>query len=120
MMISATRVGASAGGRPAQVSTALAANILRHDDLGDPRRRVGRRPTRTGHVINAPALALLGRPLIGNGANGAPGDRGKRVINAPALALLGRPLIGNGANGAPGDRGKRVINAWPGSFPSWW
>lgn len=26
------------------------------------------------------------------------------VINAPALALLGRPLIGNGANGAPGTR----------------
>ncbi len=24
------------------------------------------------------------------------------MINAPALALLGRPLIGNGANGAPG------------------
>ena len=27
------------------------------------------------------------------------------AVNAPTQALLGRPLIGNGANGAPGTRG---------------
>ena len=37
-------------------------------------------------AINAPILALLGRPLIGNGANGAPGADGQG----------GGLLIGNG------------------------
>ncbi len=35
-------------------------------------------------------------------ASAAPLEGVLDVINAPALALLGRPLIGNGANGAPG------------------
>ncbi len=59
--------------------------------------------------INAPVLAATGRPLIGNGANGAPGTGANggmpavlNSINAPVLAATGRPLIGNGANGAPG------------------
>ncbi|WP_085158720.1 PE family protein, partial [Mycobacterium lacus] len=35
-------------------------------------------------------------------ANAAPLQGLLDVVNAPTLALLGRPLIGNGANGAPG------------------
>ncbi|MBL7324917.1 PE family protein, partial [Escherichia coli] len=45
-------------------------------------------------VINAPALALLGRPLIGNGANGAPGTG--------ANGGDGGILIGNGGAGGAG------------------
>ncbi|GLB95320.1 hypothetical protein SRL2020226_20960 [Mycobacterium kiyosense] len=45
-------------------------------------------------VINAPTEALLGRPLIGNGANGAPGTG---ADGAP-----GGILIGNGGNGGSG------------------
>src|SRR6201998_4574927 len=45
-------------------------------------------------VINAPTLALFGRPLIGNGANGAPGT-GK--AGGP-----GGFLIGNGGDGGSG------------------
>ncbi|KAA1246653.1 PE family protein, partial [Mycobacterium simiae] len=50
-------------------------------------------------VINAPTQALLGRPLIGNGANattpgGAGGDGGLLIGNG-----------GNGAAGAPGQAG---------------
>ncbi len=29
------------------------------------------------------------------------------IVNTPTQLLLGRPLIGNGANGAPGDRASR-------------
>src|ERR1700753_3156091 len=47
--------------------------------------------------INAPFLALLGRPLIGDGANGAAGT------GAPGGA--GGILIGNGGNGG-GGRGR--------------
>ncbi|OBF48961.1 PE family protein, partial [Mycobacterium sp. 852002-50816_SCH5313054-b] len=43
------------------------------------------------NVINAPTQTLLGRPLIGNGANGAPGTG----QNGGAGGIL----IGNGANG---------------------
>ncbi len=48
-------------------------------------------------VINAPALALLGRPLIGNGANGAPGTG--------ANGGDGGILIGNGGAGGSGAAG---------------
>lgn len=43
-------------------------------------------------VINTPTQLLLGRPLIGNGANGAPGADGQ----------AGGLLIGNGGNGGAG------------------
>ncbi|WP_136624942.1 PE family protein, partial [Mycobacterium attenuatum] len=52
------------------------------------------------NIVNSPAQALLGRPLIGNGANGLPGT-----------GQNGRPgglLIGNGGaggSGAPGQSG---------------
>src|ERR1700741_3066638 len=46
-------------------------------------------------VINAPSLALTGRPLIGNGANGAP----LTGANGQAGGLLG----GNGGNGGSGS-----------------
>ncbi|MCV7093036.1 PE family protein, partial [Mycobacterium interjectum] len=48
-------------------------------------------------AINAPTLTLLGRPLIGNGADGGPGQNG-----GP-----GGFLIGNGGNGGPGFVGGR-------------
>ncbi|MCV7077428.1 PE family protein, partial [Mycobacterium szulgai] len=48
-------------------------------------------------ALNAPTHALLGRPLIGNGANGAPGT------GAPGEA--GGILIGNGGNGGSGAVG---------------
>ncbi|WP_373234357.1 PE family protein, partial [Mycobacterium marinum] len=45
------------------------------------------------NLINGPTQALLGRPLIGNGADGAaPGQTGG----------AGGLLYGNGGNGAPG------------------
>ena len=52
-------------------------------------------------LINAPSLALTGRPLIGNGANGAPGT-GKTARPADgcwATAALAAP-----ARPAPGGR----------------
>ncbi|MCV7122456.1 PE family protein, partial [Mycobacterium lacus] len=50
------------------------------------------------NAINAPTLALLGRPLIGNGANGAPGTG---QAGGP-----GGILIGNGGNGGSGATGR--------------
>ncbi len=50
-------------------------------------------------AINAPTQALLGRPLIGNGANGtAPGQAGG----------AGGLLFGNGGNGAAGTNAGAV------------
>ncbi len=46
------------------------------------------------NAVNAPTLALLGRPLIGNGANGLPGT-GQNGGD-------GGLLIGNGGNGGSG------------------
>ncbi|MGO9695856.1 MAG: hypothetical protein ACLPYO_19325, partial [Mycobacterium sp.] len=43
-------------------------------------------------VVNAPTEAVLGRPLIGNGANGGPGQTGG----------AGGLLIGNGGAGGNG------------------
>ncbi len=48
-------------------------------------------------LVNAPALALLGRPLIGNGANGEPGTG--------ANSAAGGILYGTGGAGAPGGNG---------------
>lgn len=45
------------------------------------------------NAINAPTQTLLGRPLIGNGADGGPGQNG-----GP-----GGLLYGNGGNGGAGD-----------------
>src|SRR5271169_1751495 len=53
-------------------------------------------------VINAPTEALLGRPLIGNGANGAPGTG--------ANGGAGGILIGNGGNGGSGGAGQNRGN----------
>ncbi|WP_459797751.1 PE family protein, partial [Mycobacterium riyadhense] len=44
-------------------------------------------------VINAPTQILLGRPLVGNGADGLPGQNGGD----------GGLLLGNGGNGGAGD-----------------
>ncbi|EUA13215.1 PE family protein [Mycobacterium kansasii 732] len=49
-------------------------------------------------VINAPTQALLGRPLIGNGADGGPGQNG-----APGGLRYGNG--GNGGAGGPGQDG---------------
>ncbi|ORB00290.1 PE family protein, partial [Mycobacterium intermedium] len=49
-------------------------------------------------LINTPSLLLTGRPIIGNGANGAPGTG---QDGAP-----GGWLIGNGGNGGSGARGQ--------------
>src|SRR5689334_3415317 len=46
-------------------------------------------------LINAPTMSLLGRPLIGNGANGAPGTG--------ADGKGGGLLIGNGGAGGSGS-----------------
>ena len=65
------------------------------------RTRSRRRPTlrrcRPAGVINAPTEALMGRPLIGNGSNGAAGT-GQN--GGP-----GGILIGNGGNGGSGTPG---------------
>lgn len=52
----------------------------------------------TLNVVNAPTLALLGRPLIGNGADGAPGTG--------ANGGAGGFLIGNGGAGGSGAAGQ--------------
>ncbi|OQZ87774.1 PE family protein, partial [Mycobacterium alsense] len=49
-------------------------------------------------AVNAPAQALVGRPLIGDGANGAPGSG----ANGGAGGLL----WGNGGNGGSGTAGQ--------------
>ena len=54
------------------------------------------------NVINAPTEALLGRPLIGNGSNGAPGTG----QNGGAGGLL----WGNGGNGGSGGAGQNGGN----------
>ncbi len=53
-------------------------------------------------AVNAPAQALLGRPLIGNGANGAPGTG--------QAGGDGGLLFGNGGNGAGDHRVVRVAD----------
>ncbi|MFV1500541.1 PE family protein [Mycobacterium kansasii] len=53
-------------------------------------------------VINAPTLALLGRPLIGNGAAGTPGSG--------ANGQDGGLLAGNGGAGGSGAVGQRGGN----------
>ena len=54
-------------------------------------------------VINAPTEALLNRPLIGNGTDGAPGTG---QAGGPGGLLVGNG--GNGGSGAPGQAGGRV------------
>lgn len=49
-------------------------------------------------AVNAPAQALLGRPLIGNGANG--------VAGSGAVGGAGGILWGNGGNGGSGTTGQ--------------
>jgi hypothetical protein len=51
-------------------------------------------------VINAPTNALLGRPLIGDGTNGAPGTG---QPGGPGGILFGKG--GDGGSGAPGQPG---------------
>ncbi|MCV7100711.1 PE family protein, partial [Mycobacterium palustre] len=51
-------------------------------------------------VINAPTELLLGRPLIGNGTNGAPGTG---QPGGPGGILWGNG--GNGGSGGPGQAG---------------
>nr|WP_269456432.1 PE family protein [Mycobacterium gordonae] len=58
------------------------------------------------NVVNAPALALLGRPLIGNGADGAPGTG----QNGGAGGLL----FGNGGAGGSGVAGLNGANGGAG------
>ncbi|MCV7078102.1 PE family protein, partial [Mycobacterium szulgai] len=54
------------------------------------------------NAVNAPTEALLGRPLIGNGANGAPGSG----ANGGAGGLL----YGNGGAGGSGRPGRPAGN----------
>ncbi len=57
-------------------------------------------------VINAPAQTLLGRPLIGNGADGStPGQAGPAGC-CTATAVMAPP-VGNQAGGAGGNAGDR-------------
>jgi hypothetical protein len=57
-------------------------------------------------VINAPTEKLIGRPLIGNGKNGAPGTG---QAGGPGGLLIGNG--GNGGSGAAGKAGGRGGNA---------
>ncbi|WP_156772276.1 PE family protein, partial [Mycobacterium sp. 1245805.9] len=60
------------------------------------------------NVINAPSLALTGRPLIGNGANGKPG--------IGANGGDGGWLWGSGGNGGYGSPGHSGGNGGAGGF----
>ncbi len=57
------------------------------------------------NAINAPTLALLGRPLIGNGADGAAGTG--------QAGGAGGLLYGNGGNGGSGAAGQAGGARWP-------
>uniref|UniRef100_UPI0013C2C9FA PE family protein n=1 Tax=Mycobacterium persicum TaxID=1487726 RepID=UPI0013C2C9FA len=59
-------------------------------------------------VINAPTQALVGRPLIGNGADGAPGTG--------ASGGAGGLLVGNGGNGGSGAAGQDGGTGGPGGL----
>lgn len=54
-------------------------------------------------VVNAPTEALVGRPLIGNGADAAPGSG--------ANGGAGGILLGNGGNGGSGADGRAGVAA---------
>ena len=73
--------------------SAEAANVAAF--TANPAQTVGQDLT---NLINAPFLALTGRPLIGNGANGAPGTG---QPGAP-----GGWLIGDGGAGGSGGAGQ--------------
>ena len=71
------------------------------------------------NLVNAPSLALTGRPLIGNGANGAPGTG---QDGAPGGWLYGDGGAGGsggrglttGGNGGHGGNGGRIFNGGDG------
>ena len=72
------------------------------------------------NAINAPTEALVGRPLIGNGVNGAPGTganggAGGILIGTGGAGGAGgnAVLIGNGGNG--GNAGIGYIAGTPGA-----
>ncbi|MCV7078421.1 PE family protein, partial [Mycobacterium szulgai] len=60
------------------------------------------------NLVNAPAQALLGRPLFGNGVNGAPGSG--------AAGGPGGLLFGNGGNGGSGAAGQAGGNGGSAGF----
>jgi PE family len=84
-------------------------------------------------VINAPTQALLGRPLIGNGANatphsGATGGAGGILIGnggAGGSGSVSHPTGGNGGaaglfgNGGPGGTGDLLATAGPAGPAGW-
>ena len=74
---------------------AEAANVAAF--MANPAQTIGQDLT---DLINAPSLALTGRPLIGNGANGAPGT-GANGGDAGWLFGYG----GAGGSGGPGQNG---------------
>ncbi|WP_432443757.1 hypothetical protein [Mycobacterium tuberculosis] len=59
-----------------------------------------------GPSINAHSVAATGRPLIGNGANGAPGPEptAARAVRLPATAAPAVWRLGVGAGGNGGGR----------------
>lgn len=59
------------------------------------------------NVINAPTQTLLGRPLIGNGTNGAPGTG---QAGGPGGLLYGNG--GNGGSGGVGQAGGAASLSW--------
>ncbi|WP_459758480.1 PE family protein, partial [Mycobacterium riyadhense] len=56
--------------------------------------------------------ASVGSYASAEAANASPLQELLDVINAPALALTGRPLVGNGANGAPGTGQDGAPGGW--------
>lgn len=67
------------------------------------------------NVINAPTQTLLGRPLIGNGTNGAPGTGqagGPGGVSDGVLRAVG---VGGGRGGAEGVGACRHRRGWYGS-----
>ncbi len=75
------------------------------------------------NAINAPTLALLGRPLIGDGTDAAPGRRGAGGAGGILIGnggtggasdLAGPAAAGSAGRGPPCDPGRRghVARAW--------
>ncbi|WP_373196798.1 PE family protein, partial [Mycobacterium marinum] len=56
-------------------------------------------------IVNAPTQALIGRPLIGNGTNGAPGTGQDGGPGGLLIGNGGGSLDGNGGSGGAGGAG---------------
>lgn len=80
----------------------IGGNILRHDDLGDPRRRVGRRPTQ----VQAVGVQRLGKFLAEQQAHVLSGDGPGQARHQPTER---QRVVGGFAQQPPGHRRRQPL-----------